>query len=294
MSEEYTATELPEIVVKEQPAGIPDLLDDRIIAAADKFEKIMEAYKRIWRLALKATNESDWCDQGGTPYLEEPGAIKIARDLGISWTKPVVHKTPTTEGHYNIMLEGDFTFLNRSIHVMGGRSSNDEFFTVKKSEWVTREDGTREKKKLIIPASEIDHVDVMKSAFSNWIARGVKELLGLKKVSWEDLQVAGLNIATIKKIDYKKPSAPPPSGAPQPPAEQKGPKDPTKPISENQLKAIYAMLGKMGVNEKDRLNYVGFILSREVKELTTLTMGDASAIIDHLNTALQDTAGATK
>lgn len=70
-----------------QPVQNGALLDanvDNILYLAEKAEKYIEAMNRIMDAALKITNELDWVLIGGTPYLQESGATKVARLFGIS------------------------------------------------------------------------------------------------------------------------------------------------------------------------------------------------------------------
>ena len=54
---------------------------DKMIANANKFVQLQDS---IRKLAVKMTNINDWVDEGGTPYLQEMGAQKIANCFGVS------------------------------------------------------------------------------------------------------------------------------------------------------------------------------------------------------------------
>jgi hypothetical protein len=71
-----------------------------------------------------------------------------------------------------------------------------------------------------------------------------------------------------------------------PPAgEKKGPKDPAAPISEPQVKAIHAILNKIGVQgDKERHDKVASILKLDgLSSINALTKGQASTVIDALS-----------
>jgi len=172
------------------------ITDDTLISLAEQAEKRIDAMTKIKRVSLKLTNRHDWTDQGGKPYLQVSGAEKIARMFGISWRI----SEPTLEnqegGHFGFTYKGFFSLAGASIEVIGTRSSKDGFF--KKYSYVNGD-------KTELPPSEIDRGDVKKSAYTNCIGSGITRILGLRNMTYEDLQeFAGISKEDIGAIDYKK------------------------------------------------------------------------------------------
>jgi hypothetical protein len=175
---------------------VAPLGDETLLQLADQAEKRIDAITKIKRISLKSTNRHDWVDQGGKPYLQVSGAEKIARMFGISWriSDPVCE---TAEGgHYAYTYKGYFSLAGATIEAIGTRSSKDGFF--KKYGY---ENGTKTE----LPASEIDRGDVKKSAYTNCIGNGITRLLGIRNLTYEDLQeFAGLTPDMMGRVDYKK------------------------------------------------------------------------------------------
>lgn len=180
-----------------QDNGIPALADDTLIQIAEKAEKRIEAVNKIKLMALRVTNAHDWVDQGGKPYLQASGGEKVARLFGISWTisEPVYE---TEEGgHFSYTYNGSFSLSGATIEAVGTRSSKDGFF---KKYGPKDENGD----KTTLPPSEIDKGDVKKSAYTNLIGNGITRLLGIRNLTWEDLEVAGIMKGNVGRVDYKK------------------------------------------------------------------------------------------
>ena len=174
---------------------------DNLINIANKAEARIEAVKKIKGLSLSVTNYQDWVDQNGKPYLQTSGGEKIARLFGISWTV----EEPRTqqdgdEGHYMVTYKGVFTLGNASIECIGTRSSKDGFF--KKYEKGTYVDAKYVQGKEM-PAAAIDIGDVVKSAYTNLIGNGITRLLGIRNLTYEDLDESGIDVSKITKVEYK-------------------------------------------------------------------------------------------
>jgi hypothetical protein len=178
------------------------IADDTLIGLAEQAEKRIDAMNKIKRVAIKLTNKHDWVDQSGRPYLQVSGAEKIARMFGISWriSEPVFE---TAEGgHFSYTYRGDFSLAGASIQAIGTRSSKDGFF--KKYSYEKQENGEKDKK-VELPPSEIDKGDLKKAAYTNCIGNGITRLLGIRNLTYDDLQeFAGLTQDTLGKVEYKK------------------------------------------------------------------------------------------
>jgi hypothetical protein len=184
------------IEVNQDNVSVPALGDDSLVQLANQAEKRVDAINKIKRAALKATNSGDWTDQGGKPYLWSSGAEKIARVFGVSWKISEPKFTLEESGHFSYTYTGTFSVAGATIEVVGTRSSKDGFF--KKYSYKGGE-------KTELPPSEIDKGDVMKAAYTNLIGGGICRLLGIRNLSYEDLQqFAGITPDMIGRVDYKK------------------------------------------------------------------------------------------
>jgi len=164
---------------------------DNLLQMAAKAEKMVEAINRIKRAALKVTNERDWTNQNGNPYLQVSGSEKVARLFGISWRIDPPQFTTEDDGHYSYTYKGYFDLGPASIEFEGSRGSKDA--------WYSKAHGKD------VPVSEIDKNDVKKAALTNTIGNGVTRILGIRNLSWDDLKEAGINVEAIGKVEYIKP-----------------------------------------------------------------------------------------
>lgn len=292
MSEENKQNKL-----QTQDDFIPAITDETLIVVAEQAERRVEAMNKIKKHALKLTNRHDWVDQDGKPYLQSSGAEKVARMFGISWriSEPTIENLDA--GHYIVTYTGEFSLAGATIQAVGTRSSKDGFF--KKYRY---EEGKRVGE---LPASEIDRGDVKKSAYSNLLGNGITRLLGIRNLTYEDLQeCAGLRKQDIASIGYKKEGKPPPGGAPgqppgkapasqpsgpgapgaKPPPQQ--PSQPDAPATEAQCRAIHAILKeRLGIgDELAKHQKVALILGLTAipTSMSKLTKGQASTVIEHL------------
>lgn len=181
------------------------ITDDTLISLAEQAERRIDAMTKIKKVSLKLTNKHDWTDQGGKPYLQVSGAEKIARMFGISWkiSEPVLENQEG--GHFGFTYKGFFSLAGASIEVIGTRSSKDGFF--KKYDW-SEKDGNGNSIKTELPPSEIDRGDVKKAAYTNCIGSGITRILGLRNMTYEDLEeFAGITKDMIAAVGYKKKGA---------------------------------------------------------------------------------------
>ncbi len=176
-----------QVLPAEQDIGI-----DNLVAMAQAAEKRVDAIRRIKAVALRVTNRHDWVDQNGRPYLQVSGAEKVARLFGISWrlNEPTIEMLP--DGHYSYIYSGEFSMGTASIEAIGGRSSNDPFFCQRKGGKV-------------LTADEVDRQDVRKAAYTNCIGNGVTRLLGIRNLTWEEVeQFAGFKRGDASKVEYQR------------------------------------------------------------------------------------------
>ena len=179
----------------EKYGAIPAIADDRIMEIAQQAERRIEAINKIKRISLRVTGYYDWTDQGGKPYMQVSGAEKVARLFGVSWRIDEPALQWEDDGHFSYTYKGYFSMGATEIEAIGTRSSRDPFFSVKKE--------------TAIPPGEIDKGDVKKAAYTNCIGNGVSRILGIRNLTWEDLEGVGIDRSKISKIGYKQGSADP-------------------------------------------------------------------------------------
>jgi len=251
--------ELP--TIEEKNIDIPLIADDRLIQIAAQAEKRIAAVNKIKQIALRVTNYRDWTDQGGKPYLQVSGSEKVARVFGISWRfNGDIRREDEPDGHFTYIVPMEFIMGNSSIQFEGSRSSKDPFFS-KKSKY---ENG--EKKSIEVPPSEIDRTDVQKGAITNAIGNGITRLLGIRNLTWEDLEAVGIKKAQISKVDYKK------TQTTENKPDSKENKPDSKPentnlISEPQVKRLYAILNGSGKSEEQLMQFLGTTGITSIKEI---------------------------
>lgn len=179
---------------------VPSISDDTLIAMADKAEKRIEAVNKIKKISLKVTNKYDWINQQGKPYLQVSGAEKIARLWGISWRIDEPLREDEEGGHFVYTYKGYFSMGSVTIEAIGTRSSKDGFF--KRYDY-SQKDENGHATKTELPASEIDKSDVKKAAYTNCIGNGITRLLGIRNLTWEELEAAGIKVDGVSKVEYK-------------------------------------------------------------------------------------------
>ena len=165
---------------------------DSLIRLSEIAEKRVEAVNRLIRAALAITRPGDWVNLGGQPYLCASGAEKIARLFGIGWKdiKMIEEQREDEKGMwYLFTCEGTFFMNDIAIRAIGTSSTRAKFFG-----WV---------KGKLKPLDEVDIPSVKKAAYTNCIVNGITRLIGLRKMTWDDLAAAKINISKIPKVDYK-------------------------------------------------------------------------------------------
>lgn len=161
-----------------------ELTADEITETMEKFAKV---FSKVRDLALKGTRASDWCDQQGKPYLMISGAEKIKNMFGISVVDVGWEKTNITDdkGHYYVITyKGTFSWKMSAIEMTGNCSSRDKFFS--KAE-----------------QADVVFTNIQKKAYTNMMGRGLKALLGLNNLSWDELSGLGLNKGGSAEVKYR-------------------------------------------------------------------------------------------
>jgi len=267
----------------------PVFADDALIQIANQAEARIDAVVKIKQVALKVTNVDDWVDQQGKPYLMASGSEKIANLFNISWRidEPVIDKETDPDGKEFITYtyKGEFSLGGRTIEVEGSRSSRDEFF--KKYIW---ENGKKTGEK------PLDRRDLKMAALTNLLGNGITRILGIRNLTYEDLEkFAGIKKENVKGIQYKEQGEKKEYKQPQTKSDQAKHeiKDPDAPVTEPQLKAINTLYKKAGYDEKLIHEYCSEKVLTDgmvIESLKSLTKGQASKVIDILNTEVNKDA----
>lgn len=171
------------------------LSNDQLIYIADQAEKRVGAINTIMKSALKMTTYLDWVVIGGNPYLQETGASKIARLMGVSWQISTPYKIYDIDGsgHYSYRAEGKFFFAGAEIDAYGLRSTHDEFFIGKAG------NPDKPQKK----PQDVDERDVMQAAYTNCLNNGIKRIVpGLRNITLEYLKDGGIDTDKIKGYGF--------------------------------------------------------------------------------------------
>lgn len=187
---EIIGKDITDLADRPQGSALLGADTDNILYLAEKAEQYIEAMNKIMTAALKITNELDWVLIGGTPYLQESGATKVARLFGISIQllgNPVVDCD--REGYKTYTYKARFMLRDQFVECEGSRSASEEFFAGK----------GRTKK-----PDEIDERDVKMAAYTNCLNNGVKRLIpNLRNIDVATLEAAGLDVSKIKGYTFK-------------------------------------------------------------------------------------------
>lgn len=274
----------------EDDAAIPAIAHTALVALAEQAEKRVEAMVKIKRMALKLTNRHDWVDENGKPYLQASGAEKVARLFGISWriSEPTIENLEG--GHWLVTYTGEFSLGGTTIDAIGTRSSKDGFFKQ------YRYEGEGESRKRIeLPASEIDRGDVKKSAYTNLLGNGITRLLGIRNLSYEDLQeCAGIRREDITSVTFKKEGRPVPRPQANKPESTGRERALTDSATDTQQKTIHAGLGKLSiVDELAKHEKIASILGLTTipTSMSKLTKAQASQVIQTLHAEVDEHNG---
>ena len=179
---------------------VSPLGDDALLRIAEQAEKRIDAVIKIKQVALKVTNDRDWVNQDGSPYLMASGAEKIGNLFDISWyfLEPEPQRVQHDDGHYTYTYRAKFSLGGREIDVEGSRSSKDGFF---------RQYANGKEKSIHDRDNERD---VKMAAYTNLLGNGITRILGIRNLTWEDLsKFASIDKTKVKGFEYKKKDQPP-------------------------------------------------------------------------------------
>ena len=166
----------------------PEDIISMALARVDQIKKLKE-------VALKMTNNNDWVDMGGKPYMVSAGAEKVGRMFGVKITDTRYKKEIGNDDlgmYYFYVYTGVCKLSNDidGIECVGTCSSRDPFFAKVSGEWKVM--------------SEIDETNIMKAAYTNMTTNGITRLLGLRNMTWDEVRGAGIDQSKAGKVDYSK------------------------------------------------------------------------------------------
>lgn len=169
----------------------------QIVSEATLVEFI-EHRSRLLELALpvavKSTNAHEWVDFGGSPWPSISACLKIMRRFGINMTNNHHWRDEREDekGKYYIYYwQADFVLGRFDVYPeIGSTTSRDSFFAMR--------DGQ------LRPMSEIPEDSILKAARANCIVRGVTGILGLRNITWEDLNKLGIKRVGAPAVRFKK------------------------------------------------------------------------------------------
>jgi hypothetical protein len=150
-----------------------------------------EMMSTMTKSLVKACHQRNILDMGGNPFIDDDGCQKIARVAGISFSTPMVESRyedgEDGQQEYVVEVSGEASILGQSLFDIGACTSADGFISKR---------------------SNISHqqmkIEVKKKAYANWRGRCVRALLGLKELTWTELESAGFSKDGASKVEYKK------------------------------------------------------------------------------------------
>lgn len=196
VKEEKAAVAVAQVAEKDVVSSTEYLVSNEDLELAIKnAERRTQLMAKVKALAITQTNSHDWVDMQGKPYLQASGAEKIGRFFGVSWRllgKPTKEISQDEKGTYYVYsCKGEFFFGAKSIEVLGTCSQRDKFFGRDKN----TETGFKS-------ASEVDETNIIKKSVTNCIAKGVTTILGIRNLTWEEINKGGISQEQAAKVTY--------------------------------------------------------------------------------------------
>lgn len=224
------------------PSGeVPELVisDKSVEYIVSQAEKRVETLKKVLGVAVKRTGPKDWTDMQGHPYLTGSGAEKIAPLFGLK-IEGVVHQRMEREDekgkYYIYQCQARFWWAAGDMEAIGVCSSRDKFFSwdSQKKEWK--------------PLHETDEGNIMKAAYTNLLVNGITRSLGLRNLTWDDLEPFGIKKDMVAKVEYNA-------------GKETGGESKTSFISEPQRKRLIAIASKSGYTPETLKEFIMFNFS---------------------------------
>jgi hypothetical protein len=172
--------------------------EKQIHAAVAEAEVRFELLQKVTTIALKRTFPQDWVTMGQTPYLTAAGAERLRPLFGITLggldVKKYDSKDQAGQARYMFVVSGTARFRTDEFAVVGTASSTDQFFA-------TRRDA--EGKPYTLPADQVDEQNILKSAYSDLVRSSVVRILGLRGLTWDQLEALGLDRSKAATVTFR-------------------------------------------------------------------------------------------
>jgi len=152
------------------------------------------AQRQIVETAVGITTPKDWTNQGGKPYLTEPGAMRVASVLPIKTfcISPPRKQFGTESDHpyYIYTCEYGAAWKNGlgEASAIGTCSSKDMLYAKRGEDF--------------LPMAEVDEPNVIKKCCTNGRNNAVKRLLGLQNMTWQELEALGIKQSDVTSVKY--------------------------------------------------------------------------------------------
>lgn len=192
-TDQIVVTELPALGEEHERFSITKIPTDEALkqafAAVDNSLKYID---KVRELVLIRTKPNDWTNQSGNPYLGEAGLQRFRAVFQI-FERDVVGYTIDAQGRRRkfteekafdgdikfIIYEGTMgsTLLGVEATIEGGSALEDKFRT------------------------KDDVLFYSKKAKANWVGRGLRKLLGLDNLTWDDLAKVNITKENVKAVE---------------------------------------------------------------------------------------------
>lgn len=156
---------------------VPEMQDLQPEEIVGRVKKWTEVIRQLGEHALSVTEPRHWTNYEGTPWLNGNGADLMVSMCGLSveFDRPAYDYEEGTDKSgpwfiYTCRLVVGLARWSR-VAVLGTCSSRDPFFS----------HGQR------LAADKVTRDDVKKAAYSNALCNGVGRILGLRRMTWEDI-----------------------------------------------------------------------------------------------------------
>jgi hypothetical protein len=188
---EIIKTENEIVVGDDLSAGIP------FNVAVSQAEQRVEVASKIIPLVLKSTLPTDWVNHSGNPWLTSGGIERVKRSLfqiDITDVKSERIMLADGSGGYFYKVQGKVTLKMGEYKVVqeciGACSSKDKFFGKKNGKW--------------LPIEEVDEINIMRKAYTNFESNAISRILGLRGLTWDVLAQYNITPEKAATVEYKK------------------------------------------------------------------------------------------
>lgn len=146
---------------------------------------------KVRRTAVSMTTKDDWKDMGGKPYLQGKGAEPVGRLFGVS-----IHNARCSREVYDDPKAGtvvEYTWTGQASLRNGDTVPCIGMCDTKDSMFMEKGGGYKD-------LCDIDLKDVKRTAFSRMFSNGIKTILGLRNLTWPEVN-EGLGLRDDYKAD---------------------------------------------------------------------------------------------